>query len=124
MVQAKDQRLVLRYSQIISIEAQSHYLHLALDTPQAEPEIRARLQTFALRLPPQMFVQCHRSYLVNLAHIRRFTKNSLTMSNQKLIPVSQTYFTRLRTAFDGYYAVGGYCGGDGEACAEPERGNG
>ncbi|MEG2273453.1 MAG: LytTR family DNA-binding domain-containing protein, partial [Acinetobacter sp.] len=102
-VDTKDESLVLKFSEIVYIEACLHYLRLFLDTSQAPLEIRAHLQDFVSQLPARLFIQCHRSYVVNLEHIRRLTKSSVTLSNQQIIPVSQTYFLHLRDAFGWYY---------------------
>lgn len=99
----RDQRLVLPFSEIIYVEIQSHYLVLALHHSTEKPETRARLQDFAERLPKQLFAQCHRSYIVNLDHIRRLTRECITMSNQARIPVSQTFAVSLRKKYDCYY---------------------
>lgn len=100
----RDQRLVVPFSNIIYVEIQSHYLKLALHQSVEKPEVRSRLRDFAEQLPQRFFCQCHRSYIVNLDHIRRFTKDSVTLSNRDTIPVSQTFAPLLKKKFDWYYA--------------------
>lgn len=99
----RDQRLVIPYCDIVYIEIQSHYLQLTLYQSTDKPEIRARLRDFAAALPQSLFCQCHRSYIVNVDHIRRFTKDSLTLSNHATIPVSQTFVSMLKKRYDWYY---------------------
>lgn len=99
----RDQRLVIPYRDIVYIEIQSHYLQLTLYQSTDKPEIRARLRDFAAALPQSLFCQCHRSYIVNLDHIRRFTRDSLTLSNHATIPVSQTFVSMLKKRYDWYY---------------------
>lgn len=102
VIETRDQSLVVRHADIIYLESQSHYLifHLTYNTC---PVIRKKLSELLPHLPAELFVQCHRSYLVNLSHIRRFTSNSITMSNNQLLPVSSTYSTALHIAFAHYY---------------------
>lgn len=100
---SREQRLVLPFSEIIYVESQSHYLQITLSEAKEKPIVRARLRDFATQLSPQLFVQSHRSYIVNLDHIRRFTRENLTMSNQDTIPVSQTYASALKKKYDWYY---------------------
>lgn len=102
-VTGRDQRLVLSFSEIIYIEIQSHYLQLTLHQSEEKPRVRARLCDLAAQLPPQFFIQCHRSFIVNLDHIRRFTRDSLTMSNHATIPVSQTFAPLLKKRYEWYY---------------------
>lgn len=90
-IDCRRQRLVVPYSRIVYIETQAHYLKLTLDHSNEKPEVRARLRDFAVQLPQQLFCQCHRSYIVNLSHIRRFTRHSLTLSTCDKIPVSKTF---------------------------------
>ncbi|MDD3212121.1 MAG: LytTR family DNA-binding domain-containing protein [Eubacteriales bacterium] len=99
----RDQRLALPFSEILYVEMQSHYVRLTIAHSEEKPEVRARLRDFATQLPQQLFVQCHRSYIVNLEHIRRFTRESLTMSNQDSVPISQTFAAELRKQYDWYY---------------------
>lgn len=40
---------------------------------------------------------------MNIDHIRRFARRSLTMSNNAEIPVSQTFAPILKEKFDAYY---------------------
>jgi two-component system response regulator LytT len=94
---------VIPYCDIVYIEIQSHYLQLTLYQSTDKPEIRARLRDFAAALPQSLFCQCHRSYIVNLDHIRRFTRDSLTLSNHDTIPVSQTFVSMLKKRYDWYY---------------------
>ena len=68
-----------------------------------KPEVRARLRDFAAQLPQQLFCQCHRSYIVNLDHIRRYTRDSLTLSNRDTVPISQTFAAAFKKKYDWYY---------------------
>lgn len=45
------------------------------------------------------FMRVHRSYLVNLNHIRKITFRSVTMSDQKEIPIPRGKHTEIKNAF-------------------------
>lgn len=105
-IETTEQTLVLRCSDIIYLESHSHYVSFYLSTSDVQLKSRAKISSYSSRLPRDVFIQCHRSYIVNLMHIRRFTKNSITLSNNTIIPVSQTYFSVLYTAFNKYYQEG------------------
>lgn len=98
-----DQHFALRRSDILYIEARAHYLIFHLGTIDAMPKLRAKISDALLKLPPEIFVQCHRSFIVNLLYIHRFTKDTVLLSTGQKIPVSQTYFAKLQTAFSRYY---------------------
>lgn len=104
VVNAREQRFVLKYSDLIYMETQSHYLQLHLANLDEAMEVRTRLRDFAAQLPQNLFVQCHRGCIVNLEHIRRFSKTTLTMSNRHIVPISQTYFLPLERAFNEYFS--------------------
>ncbi len=104
VVNSREQQVVMKYSELVYIEAQSHYLHLHLSHSAGPLEVRARLSDFGARLPSKLFVQCHRGCMVNIDHIRRFSKTMLTMTNNHIVPISQTYFGSLKTAFNEYFS--------------------
>lgn len=103
IVNAKDQRIVLRHSEIIYVEARAHYLFFHLSNSDEIPAMRAKIGDIIGNLPSSLFAQCHRSFIVNLLHIRRFTKNSIIMSNNQALPVSLTYFSSLYKTFNRFY---------------------
>lgn len=103
MIDSADQHYALRYSEIIYIEAQAHYLSFHLGSIDSTPKLRATIKEVQQSLPPELFVQCHRSFIVNLLYIHRFTKENVLMSTGQTLPVSQTYFSKLHTAFSQYY---------------------
>lgn len=105
VIDFSDQHFALRRSEIIYIEAQGHYLTFHLGTIDDTPRQRAKISEALLQLPTELFVQCHRSFIVNLLYIHRFTRNIVLLSTGKIIPVSQTYFLNLQTAFSRYYQV-------------------
>lgn len=98
-----DQHFALRRSEIIYIEAQGHYLSIHIGTPGATPKMRATVNDVLQSLPPELFVQCHRSFIINLLYIHRFTKEEVLLSTGQTLPVSKTYFSKLHAAFSQYY---------------------
>lgn len=105
-VNCQNKQLVLSLSEIVYVEIKSHYAQLVLHQSDEKPRIRTSLCDFSTQLPSQFFIQCHRSYIVNLDHIRRFSRESLTMSNQDTIPVSQTFAAHLKKRYEWYYTDG------------------
>lgn len=63
------------------------------------------LQEFEYVLPRELFVRCHRSFIVNVHHIEEIHPDShstfvLAMDNGARIPVSQTYSSYFRKLLD------------------------
>lgn len=99
-------RITLRYLEILYIESHSHTLDI-FTTGRSKPlKISSRLTDVLALLPSKLFVFCHRSYIVNIAHIRLLTRTNLVLSNKDTLPVSRTYVTQLNQAYDNYFRGG------------------
>lgn len=105
-VNTKREKLVFHASEVIYVEAKSHYLKFYLTYTDECPEIRAKMDDFFPNLPQNLFVKSHKSYAVNLMHIRKFTKKDIVMSNGDELPVSQSQSNALSDAFHDYFSKG------------------
>lgn len=100
-------RYALRHMEILCIEAKLHSL-LISTTVRSDPlRITAKFSDIQRTLPESQFVQCHRSYIINIAHVRMLTRTECTLSNGISIPISRTYAAGVEQAFDGYHQGGG-----------------
>lgn len=61
-----------------------------------------QLSQVAERLEPHGFFRCHRSYLVNMAQIRRIDPDTITMQNGAAVPVSKHRRKTFLDAFSNY----------------------
>lgn len=99
-------RYALRHIEIRCIEAQLRTL-LFSTTLSAEPlRIGGRLSEIRARLPGGLFALCHRSYIVNIAHVRMITRTACILSDGSSVPVSRTYANAVAEAFDRYHQGG------------------
>ena len=97
-------RIALRFSEIVYLEAQSPYL--VIRTTDDTLRLRCRFAQAVYENQNPLFVQCHRSYYVNLLHIRRMTRNEITLSTGEVLPLSRNYADMLYRSFDDYYQGG------------------
>ena len=51
---------------------------------------------------PDYFLQCHKSYIVNMTFIRRIEKNKIILQHDKEIPVSKVRYAEARSTFFRY----------------------
>lgn len=51
------------------------------------------------------FIRCHRSYLVNLAHIARLSKTEVILDTGKILPLSRNAAPLVHKAFISYYMI-------------------
>ena len=95
-------RYTLRYAEIRYLEVKSHSIYISTTLDDAPLKINARLSDITPNLPAELFVLCHRSFVVNIAHIRVITRTECLLLNQKTIPVSRTYANDINKAYDRY----------------------
>ena len=50
-------------------------------------------------------VRCHKSHIVNIAHIRRITPLNIVLSNGTELPVGRVYLQNVRACFAAYHRV-------------------
>lgn len=104
-------RYVLRHIEIRCIEARLRNLIFDTTLSSQPLSINAKLADIQSALPKRMFVRCHRSYIVNIAHVRMLTRTACTLSNGITIPISRTFAAEVERAFDCYHQ-GGHIGDD------------
>lgn len=101
-------RYALRYTEIRYLEARSHCVHISTTVSQSPLKISARLSDIISDLPREMFVLCHRSYIVNIAHVRAISRIDCLLLNNERIPLSRTYARDVNQTFDRYHQGGGF----------------
>ena len=99
---------MLHYHEILYVEARSHCIYISTTTTSAPLKINATLSDIVSSLPPELFIPCHRSYIVNVAHIRLVTRTECLLSGNISIPISRTYTLSVNQAFDRYHQGGIY----------------
>lgn len=82
---------------ILFIEGLKDYVKIYLTQDQRSVMTLMGLRALEQYLPGSMFMRVHRSYMVNLSHIRVIERNRVVFGNHH-IPISDTY----RTAFNEY----------------------
>lgn len=85
-------------SRIRYAESMSEYLKIHLDGDEAPLVVLYSLKRLALQLPPDRFVRIHRSYLVNLSHVREYARGTVLLSGGPTLPVGDLYRAGLKAA--------------------------
>lgn len=99
-ISVKGQDIVIQQNDILYLERMQRITQINLHDSIIscyEP-----IEAIIERLDPKLFVQCHKSYAVNLSKVRNYRKNSLTLVNNKLIPISRSNVQMIRNAFMEY----------------------
>ena len=100
----KQQIQSLPYSKILAICADKHDIILMTKTESFTDH--AGIQEIAAHLP-DIFVQCHRSCIVNLSHITKIDGNTIYLSNKTTQTISRRYVTNVKTKYIKYITTGG-----------------
>lgn len=101
-----NEKIVLRYSEIIYIEAHSPNLYISTVNLKQPIIVRYRLSGILNLLPHTLFSPCHRSYIVNISQIRVLRKTSVLLSNNTSLPVSEKFVNELFEKFNQYHQKG------------------
>ena len=85
--------MTLAVERIVYLESSNHSVLIHADT--VDYKVYERLNAIAERLP-DCFVQCHKSYLVNLNWLQRMETGRLVLTNGCTIPISRSCSARTR----------------------------
>lgn len=88
-------------SEIIYIEAFSHFIDI--NTVRGKYATRKSIGTIEKELDENIFVRCHRSYIVSLKYIKRIGNTELELDNGNIIPVSRRQYSNTNMAFIKYF---------------------
>lgn len=94
----RGQSVVLRHADILYIDSSNHVLRFHMRDGQ-EYTSYGRLDEMQTKLASKLFVRCHKSFIVNLIHVDRMSREGFTIGGT-LIPISRTYAADAR---DGYH---------------------
>ncbi|MEM6877968.1 MAG: response regulator [Bacteroidota bacterium] len=98
-LQDGNQQYMVNERQIVCIQAEHVYARVYL-TDGKQLLNRSSLSDILTKLEGDYFLQCHRSYLVNLMHVNAWKDDSLSMNNGILVPVSRGKRGELETKLD------------------------
>lgn len=102
-VTADQVRISLAPSRIWYVEAEGH--HCILYTKEQSYELKMSMTEALKALQGEKeFVKCHRSYLVNLRHVRQVRREEIMMDDGSRIPVSRSAYMEVGGAFMRFYA--------------------
>lgn len=100
---SEGKRCILRHTEVLYIESRGHTVYIASTVFPELLKIKTPLGDVSRDLPPELFIPCHRSFLVNVMHIRSVARTSCQLSNHGCIPISRTYAKAVSQAFDRYH---------------------
>lgn len=106
VVDLPTQVLRLPVKSILYVEVRGHYCILKTTDSEQEYRFKQPLESIRKKLPIHLFVQCHRSYIVNLMYIRHIAAGNMTMADGTVLQIGRMYQTQLMKQFRHYYFEG------------------
>lgn len=100
MVKDSEDMVLIGVKDILYMEARNQ--DILIYTKDWEYIRRYNIKDYEQELANYFFVRCHRSYLVNLAHIVRLSGKDIMLDNEKMIPLSRTKEKGVREALISY----------------------
>ena len=88
---------------ILYLEASGHHVIVHMADQNEDYAISQKLSIAKKQLPSQLFVQCHRSFIVNLMYVRRFISSSITLTDGTDISLGRKWKLDFVDAFRNYY---------------------
>lgn len=92
-------KAIIPVDEIISIKSDGHYLEFYLSTKR-NPEVDRNRIKEVLDVLPSKFVQIHRSYVVNVDHIKVKYSDKVILKDGNELPVSRTYKKQLANVLE------------------------
>ena len=108
IIEAGQQCYRMPHRNIIYAESRAHYVIVHQLNSDSEVAIRMKLSEFNTMLPDEMFIQCHRSYTVNLLHVYSISSTFVTMSDGAQIPISPKQWRTVHQKFKAFYNGGSH----------------
>ena len=90
----------INVSDILFIEAQNQ--QVLIQTNDGEFVQRCAISDFVDELAKYDFVSVHRSYLINLRHVKGLNKQEVTMEDGTVLPISRLRYKDFKQAFHDY----------------------
>lgn len=98
----KDLATSIPSSSIHYLESSGH--RLSIHTDSGCYTIYERLETVAARLPSN-FLQCHKSFLINMNQIRQIDKHQIYLKDDTIIPIAKARYSDTKKRYFEYMRI-------------------
>lgn len=87
----------VRYSQLLYLASEMHVVKFHLTSGETLKSY-GKIDDFVTKLPEEVFVRCHQSYIINLKHVTGMTTDEFMLGNVK-VPISRKYSAQAREKY-------------------------
>lgn len=99
-IQVADKLHNLPFEQIEYLESQGRVTNII--TPDETISVHMKFSDMEQQLPADSFLRCHRSYIINLAHVKDLARYRFLTKSGVEIPVSQLQYADIKAKFLKY----------------------
>lgn len=94
ILQRRTGTIRIAYRTVLYIVSGIHSVTIyTTDGDKVTTPISVSFEAFADKFPSSHFVRCHRGYLINMLHVRRYTPSDVTMNGNHTIPIGRNFKT-------------------------------
>lgn len=99
----KAESFAIPYSDIIYLESSQRAIYLYTVKPlQVGDHFYGKMEDLTKELEPEGFLRIQKSYLVNMAHIKKLSYDLVVLSNGKELTVSQKRYAQIKIQYLGW----------------------
>lgn len=100
VINKQGNRLVILQADIMYIERRLRKSYII--TEESNWESYDDFDVLMEQLNPEVFFQCHKSYIVNLEKVTKYTLQQFSMNKGKVVPISRRYYEMAKDEFLKY----------------------
>ena len=75
---------------------EQHGRKAKIQTKHGSFEVYQKISYYAELLKQYRFIQCHKSFVINMNEVTELDRNAASISNMEIIPISRTYQNNIR----------------------------
>ncbi len=96
----QDKSVKIPCEEILYVEMDSHYAKI--NTLKGQYTIRSTITSVFNELDDNMFVRCHKSFIINIRHVMSVSKKAATLSSGDIIDLGRKYVKDVNDRFVKY----------------------
>ena len=100
LINTQDESYKIRISDIIYLEGDGKYT--TIRTKNKSFRVRINLKQLELKLPPEKFIRCSKSFVVGFEHIDNHTNTNIFLDNGEKAVLGAHYTAKFKTEFQNY----------------------
>ena len=93
----------IAFEDILFLESNDKKIKVA--TSNKEITTYGKLSDFHKKLPEDHFIFCHKSFIVNLRHVKNMSCNSFILASSRVIPISRSKYKNAKNNFLKYLSL-------------------